>query len=68
MISQLGIVFRLYMWIAVLLVLLITGTIFYGLAKNHMNLQMYKVQKALKSGSKPVIDDYGLYKYLLIKV
>nr|AOE47990.1 putative ionotropic receptor IR [Athetis lepigone] len=39
--------FKLYMWIAVLLVLLITGTIFYGLAKSHMNLQDYmQIQRA----------------------
>ncbi|XP_026329995.1 glutamate [NMDA] receptor subunit 1 [Hyposmocoma kahamanoa] len=30
--------FKLYMWVAVLLVLLITGSIFYGLAKFYMNL------------------------------
>ncbi|XP_049867277.1 glutamate receptor ionotropic, kainate glr-3 [Pectinophora gossypiella] len=34
--------FKLYMWIAVLLVLLITGAIFYGLARFYMNLQVFK--------------------------
>ncbi|KAM3961306.1 ionotropic receptor 68a [Aphomia sociella] len=39
--------FKLYMWIAVLLVLLITGIIFYGLARYYMNLQVYKKQNKL---------------------
>ncbi|CAH0604989.1 unnamed protein product [Chrysodeixis includens] len=58
--------FKLYMWIAVLLVLLITGTIFYGLAKNHKNLQDYKKFKNAVSGKK-LTDDHnakpGLYLF-----
>nr|ARO70548.1 antennal ionotropic receptor 68a-2 [Dendrolimus punctatus] len=34
--------FKLYMWIAVLLVLLITGSIFYGLARYYINLQEFR--------------------------
>ncbi|XP_050345733.1 glutamate receptor ionotropic, delta-2 [Nymphalis io] len=34
--------FNLYMWIAVLLVLLVTGSIFYGLANYYINLLNYK--------------------------
>ncbi|KAG6463923.1 hypothetical protein O3G_MSEX014160 [Manduca sexta] len=34
--------FKLNMWIAVLLVLLITGTIFYAMARYYMNLQDYR--------------------------
>ncbi|PZC84641.1 hypothetical protein B5X24_HaOG200761 [Helicoverpa armigera] len=56
--------FKLYMWIAVLLVLLITGTIFYGLAKNHMNLQEYRRKSKSKRSN---IDDEntkpGLYLF-----
>ncbi|KAI5641640.1 ligand-gated ion channel domain-containing protein [Phthorimaea operculella] len=37
--------FKLYMWITVLLVLLITGAIFYGLARFYMNLQEYKKEQ-----------------------
>ncbi|KAJ2953036.1 hypothetical protein O0L34_g7426 [Tuta absoluta] len=37
--------FKLYMWITVLLVLLITGAIFYGLARFYMNLQDYKKEQ-----------------------
>lgn len=45
------------MWIAVLLVLLITGTIFYGLARNHKNLQDYKKFQNAISGKKQIDDD-----------
>ncbi|XP_072943470.1 glutamate receptor ionotropic, kainate 3-like, partial [Epargyreus clarus] len=34
--------FKLYLWIAVLLVLLVTGTIFYGMAKYYIHLLDYK--------------------------
>ncbi|XP_060810809.1 glutamate receptor ionotropic, kainate glr-3 [Amyelois transitella] len=46
--------FKLYMWIAVLLVLLITGIIFYGLAKYYMNLQELKKEKQFVKSNKNV--------------
>ncbi|XP_075969996.1 ionotropic receptor 68a [Anticarsia gemmatalis] len=59
--------FKLYMWIAVLLVLLITGTIFYGLARYYMNLQEFKKGQGTSSKSKQVIEEYdakpGLYLF-----
>nr|XP_037869227.1 glutamate receptor ionotropic, delta-2 [Bombyx mori] len=52
--------FKLYMWIAVLLVLLITGTIFYGLARYQTYLHGLKRQEENeKADSKPV----GLYLF-----
>lgn len=39
------------MWIAVLLVLFITGVIFYGLATYYMTLQQYK--KDLRAATRP---------------
>ncbi|KAJ8725946.1 hypothetical protein PYW08_004131 [Mythimna loreyi] len=56
--------FKLYMWVAVLLVLLITGTIFYGLAKSHMNLQEYKkLQRSIKSNFDDNEEKPGLYLF-----
>ncbi|XP_053625294.1 glutamate receptor ionotropic, kainate glr-3 isoform X1 [Plodia interpunctella] len=46
--------FKLYMWIAVLLVLLITGIIFYGLAKYYMNLQELKKEKPFLESNKNI--------------
>nr|QEI46869.1 ionotropic receptor 68a [Galleria mellonella] len=60
--------FTLYMWIAVLLVLLITGMIFYGLARYYINLQEFKKQNRLENDKKQVYDDtdakpVGLYLF-----
>ncbi|XP_059045267.1 glutamate receptor ionotropic, kainate glr-3 [Achroia grisella] len=61
--------FTLYMWIAVLLVLLITGTIFYGLARYYMNLQEYKKYNRLGNDQNIASDDtndakpVGLYLF-----
>ncbi|XP_050558886.1 glutamate receptor ionotropic, kainate glr-3 [Spodoptera frugiperda] len=55
--------FKLYMWIAVLLVLLITGTIFYGLAKNHMNLQEYKKLRPIQTNVDEEDAKPGLYLF-----
>ncbi|CAH0406266.1 unnamed protein product [Chilo suppressalis] len=44
--------FKLQMWIAVLLVLLITGTIFYGLANFYTNLQKYKKNHGVNTNIK----------------
>ncbi|CAG4913336.1 unnamed protein product [Colias eurytheme] len=57
--------FKLYMWIAVLLVLLVTGSIFYGLAYYYLDLLDFKEQsrnpdkKENLSDAKPV----GLYLF-----
>ncbi|XP_063822067.1 glutamate receptor ionotropic, kainate glr-3 [Ostrinia nubilalis] len=59
--------FKLNMWIAVLVVLLISGSIFYGLARHYMNLQEYikthesrnTNEKQLDTAEKPV----GLYLF-----
>lgn len=40
------------MWIAVLLVLLISGTIFYGLARYYMSLQEFKKSHNANKGTK----------------
>nr|QMS80365.1 ionotropic receptor [Histia rhodope] len=61
--------FKLYMWITVLLVLLVTGSIFYGLAKFYLNLLEFKDHSSIYDkhldkqivydGAKPV----GLYLF-----
>ncbi|XP_045491721.1 glutamate receptor ionotropic, kainate glr-3 [Colias croceus] len=57
--------FKLYMWVAVLLVLLVTGSIFYGLAYYYLDLLDYKElsrnsdKKENLSDAKPV----GLYLF-----
>ncbi|XP_041977432.1 glutamate receptor ionotropic, delta-2, partial [Aricia agestis] len=56
--------FKLYMWIAVLLVLLVTGTIFYGLAMAYLHLLKYdtpkeNAEKVEQKGTKLV----GLYLF-----
>ncbi|KAG6463924.1 hypothetical protein O3G_MSEX014160 [Manduca sexta] len=64
--------FKLNMWIAVLLVLLITGTIFYAMARYYMNLQDYRhdhdVTPAKQKNIKAKADDedakpVGLYVF-----
>ncbi|CAH2244222.1 jg20167 [Pararge aegeria aegeria] len=54
--------FKLYMWVAVLLVLLVTGAIFYGLAVNYMNLLDYN--NSLQITKKPVTDSKPVGMYL----
>ncbi|XP_045783233.1 glutamate receptor ionotropic, kainate glr-3 [Maniola jurtina] len=54
--------FKLYMWIAVLLVLLVTGAIFYGLAVYYMNLLDYT--NSLKMTKKPTTDAKPVGMYL----
>lgn len=62
------------MWIAVLLVLLITGSIFYGLAKYYMNLLNYqKKEESARIGHTVKLRDYDtgmqintLYENILI--
>lgn len=49
---------RLYMWIAVLLVLLITGAIFYGLAKYYESLLKMKDDDVIKSRSGKELEVY----------
>ncbi|VVC94364.1 unnamed protein product [Leptidea sinapis] len=51
--------FKLYMWVAVLLVLLVTGSIFHGLAYYHNNLIKYRKDTVVLSKPKPV----GLYLF-----
>ncbi|XP_052737668.1 glutamate receptor ionotropic, kainate glr-3, partial [Bicyclus anynana] len=55
--------FKLYMWIAVLLVLLVTGSIFYGLAVYYVNLldctNTLPITEKPTAGAKPV----GLYLF-----
>lgn len=57
--------FRLNMWIAVLLVLLITGTIFYAMARYYMNLQNYKHDHDVTPGKRKNVkieaNDEGLF-------
>ncbi|CAK1581472.1 unnamed protein product [Parnassius mnemosyne] len=43
--------FKLYMWIAVLLVLLVTGSIFHGLAKFYMRLMDYRNENKKYKGT-----------------
>nr|AXF48871.1 ionotropic receptor IR40 [Lobesia botrana] len=51
--------FKLYMWIAVLLVLLITGAIFYGLARYYMNLLQYQSDQSVITDKNQEEDYFG---------
>lgn len=51
------------MWIAVLLVLLITGAIFYGLAKYYMYLQDFRKDHDMPQG-KVELQEEGLHVLL----
>nr|QEE82777.1 ionotropic receptor 3 [Conogethes pinicolalis] len=55
--------FKLYMWIAVLLVLLISGTIFFGLARYYMNLQEFKKTHVVSKDARTYSEKEKEYLY-----